>query len=53
MLHNQAALRVKGRLLFTPGVMVVSVPWVLKSSVRAVDRVDDTGSSDRDAGSPE
>jgi hypothetical protein len=32
LLHNQAALRLKGRLLFTPGVMVVSVPWLLKSS---------------------
>jgi len=41
LLHNQAALRLKGRLLFTPGVMVVSVPWVLKSSVAAADRLDD------------
>jgi hypothetical protein len=24
----------KGRLLFTPGVMVVSVPWQLESSER-------------------
>ena len=32
LLHNQSALRLKGRLLFTPGVMVVSVPWQLQSS---------------------
>ena len=32
MLHNQSALRLKARLLFTPGVMVVSVPWQLQSS---------------------
>ena len=32
LLHNQSALRLKGRLLFTPGVMVVSVPWQLASS---------------------
>ena len=34
LLHNQSALRLKGRLLFTPGVMVVSVPWQLLSSER-------------------
>ena len=32
LLHNQSALRLKSRLLFTPGVMVVSVPWQLISS---------------------
>jgi hypothetical protein len=32
LLHNQSALRLKTRLLFTPGVMVTSVPWQLKSS---------------------
>lgn len=32
LLHNQSALRLKSRLLFTPGVMVTSVPWQLKSS---------------------
>ncbi|MDQ2739542.1 MAG: hypothetical protein M3Y35_13205, partial [Actinomycetota bacterium] len=32
ILHNQSALRLKGRLLFTPGVMVTSVPWQLTSS---------------------
>jgi amino acid transporter len=31
-LHNQTALRLKGRLLFTPGVMVISVPYQLRSS---------------------
>ena len=34
LLHNQSALRLKTRLLFTPGVMVVSVPWQLESSER-------------------
>jgi amino acid transporter len=31
LLHNQTALRLKGRLLFTPGVMVISVPYQLAS----------------------
>ncbi|MCD2188053.1 APC family permease [Actinomycetospora soli] len=34
LLHNQSALRLKGRLLFQKGVMVVSVPWQLESSHR-------------------
>jgi hypothetical protein len=38
LLHNQSALRLKGRLLFTPGVMVTSVPWQLESSDRAARR---------------
>ena len=38
VLHNQSALRIKTRLLFQPGVMVVSVPWQLKSSERIVER---------------
>jgi amino acid transporter len=29
LLHNQTALRLKGRLLFEPSVTVTSVPWVL------------------------
>jgi amino acid transporter len=32
LLHNQSSLRLKGRLLFEPGVMVTSVPWQLHSS---------------------
>ena len=32
VLHNQSALRIKGRLLFEPGVMVTSVPWQLQST---------------------
>ncbi len=32
LLHNQTALRLKGRLLFTPGVMVTSVAYQLQSS---------------------
>jgi len=32
LLHNQSALRLKARLLFTPGVMMTSVPWQLGSA---------------------
>ncbi|HET9143496.1 APC family permease, partial [Actinophytocola sp.] len=39
-LHNQSALRLKGRLLFQPGVMVVSVPWQLASSNRVRHRAE-------------
>jgi hypothetical protein len=38
LLHNQSALRLKGRLLFTPGVMVTSVPYQLQSSEAAKQR---------------
>ncbi len=38
LLHNQSALRLKSRLLFTPGVMVTSVPWQLESSELIADR---------------
>jgi len=38
LLHNQSALRLKGRLLFQPGVMVTSVPWQLASSAKATER---------------
>jgi amino acid transporter len=40
VLHNQSALRLKGRLLFTPGVMVASVPWQLASSEGQEERFD-------------
>jgi len=40
-LHNQSALRLKGRLLFVPGVMVTSVPWQLASSERLKQRYRD------------
>ena len=32
LLHNQSTLRLKTRLLFTPGVMMTSVPYQLSSS---------------------
>src|SRR5690606_9911544 len=35
LLHNQSALRLKGRLLFTPGVIVTAVPYQLQSSAAA------------------
>jgi amino acid transporter len=40
LLHNQSALRLKGRLLFTPGVMVTSVPFQLRSSAIAERRLE-------------
>src|SRR5215204_3708312 len=46
ILHNQSALRLKGRLLFTPGVLVTSVPYLLKSSGRAEQRLERETASD-------
>lgn len=43
VLHNQTALRLKGRLLFTPGVMVISVPFQLASSREAARRFEAEG----------
>ena len=40
LLHNQTALRLKTRLLFTQGVMVISVPYQLRSSAVAKERVE-------------
>jgi amino acid transporter len=41
LLHNQSALRLKGRLLYQPGIMVTSVPWQLESTAgRDIDRPD-------------
>ena len=45
ILHNQSALRLKGRLLFTPGVLVTSVPYQLRGSDRAEERVERTDAS--------
>ncbi|GAA5080383.1 APC family permease [Thermocatellispora tengchongensis] len=45
LLHNQSALRLKGRLLFVPGVMVTSVPWQLHSSDRLKGRPERWGAS--------
>jgi hypothetical protein len=42
LLHNQSALRLKGRLLFQPGVMVTSVPYQLQSSDRRKDDDDES-----------
>jgi amino acid transporter len=64
LLHNQSALRIKGRLLFEPGVMVTSVPWQLASTnAKDLDRLDQSlarspargprvGAGARDAGTP-
>ena len=38
LLHNQTALRLKARLLFAPGVMMISVPYQLRSSTLAHER---------------
>jgi amino acid transporter len=40
LLHNQSALRLKSRLHYTPGVVVASVPWQLRSSEGAEERLD-------------
>ncbi|MBZ2195662.1 APC family permease [Occultella gossypii] len=43
VLHNQSALRLKSRLLYTPGVVMASVPWQLASSARSLVNPDDPG----------
>ncbi|CCI51912.1 MAG: APC family permease [Tetrasphaera jenkinsii] len=45
ILHNQTALRLRTRLHFTPGVMVASVPWQLRSSEGQEERLASDGSS--------
>lgn len=40
LLHDQSALRLKGRLFFTPGVIVASVPSQLRSSEGVEERFD-------------
>ena len=40
LLHNQTALRLKTRLLFCPGVMMISVPYQLRSSAHVAERED-------------
>ena len=52
ILHNQSALRLKTRLLFTPGVMMVSVPWQLDSSERISDRPEIQGAGAARRGEP-
>jgi len=37
VLHNQSALRLKSRLLFSNSVMVISVPWQLESSEHSLE----------------
>lgn len=37
LLHNQSALRLKGRLLFMPGVVMASVPWQLDQAAATTD----------------
>jgi amino acid transporter len=58
VLHNQSALRLKARLLFTPGVMVTSVPYHLTSpsnldtngAAFSIDRSEATRHEQLDAG---
>ncbi|MEU4952090.1 APC family permease [Streptomyces lavendulae] len=45
-LHNQNALRLKARLLFTPGVAVIDVPYLLESARHPEPR------EEREAGAP-
>jgi hypothetical protein len=41
ILHNQSALRLKGRLLYLRGVVVASVPYQLHSAVSRQQKVHD------------
>lgn len=52
LLHNQSALRLKTRLRFTPGVVVVSVPYQLRSSQHAADRPETFGAGAARRGEP-
>ncbi|MFW6599775.1 APC family permease [Propionibacteriaceae bacterium Y2011] len=45
LLHNQSASRLKAKLLHMPGVVMISVPYVLASSRR---RTESGGAGDRD-----
>ena len=48
LLHNQTALRLKARLLFTPGVMMISVPYQLRSSLERAHEHDESWGQSRD-----
>jgi hypothetical protein len=37
LLHNQSALRLKGSLLFRPGIVVTSVPYHIDTRMEALD----------------
>jgi len=52
LLHNQSALRLKTRLRFTPGVVVVSVPYQLRSSRLIADRPETFGAGSARRGEP-
>ncbi|MGV8849967.1 MAG: APC family permease [Propionibacteriaceae bacterium] len=39
LLHNQTALIIRTRLHFIPGIMVITVPYQLRSSQAAIDRL--------------
>lgn len=52
ILHNQSALRLKTRLRFTPGVVVVSVPYQLTSSLRVAERPESFGAGAVRRGEP-
>jgi hypothetical protein len=52
LLHNQSALRLKTRLRFTPGVVVVSVPYQLRSSQLVADRPESFGAGAVRRGEP-
>jgi amino acid transporter len=50
LLHNQSALRLKGRLLYQPGVMVTSVPYQLRSSHESLAPTEESPRVPADAG---
>ncbi len=52
LLHNQSALRIRARLIFTPGVMVATVPWQLRSAEGAETRFEGPAPGDVRRGEP-
>ena len=52
LLHNQSAFRVKTRFRLTPGVVVVSVPYQLRSSQQLAGRPESFGAGSVRRGEP-
>ncbi len=53
LLHNQSALRLKSGLHYTPGVVVASVPWQLRSSEGTDERWDAAAPGSARQGQPD
>jgi hypothetical protein len=52
LLHNQSALRLKAKLLFTPGVVVCNVPYQLSSSELVANKPESVGAGAVRRGEP-